>query len=108
MTTGSRRADRGTASADDPAASAAWSPFRHATFTVLWSATVVSNVGTWMYTAASGWLMTILNPDPLIVSLIQVAMTLPMFLFALPAGALAPIFDRRRLCLLAGTAITAF
>jgi MFS family permease len=107
MTTGSRRADRGTASADDPAASAAWSPFRHATFTVLWSATVVSNVGTWMYTAASGWLMTILNPDPLIVSLIQVAMTLPMFLFALPAGALADIFDRRRLLMVAEIGITA-
>jgi MFS family permease len=107
MTTGSRRADCGTALAGDPAASAAWSPFRHATFTVLWSATVVSNVGAWMYAAASGWLMTILNPDPLIVSLIQVATTLPMFLFALPAGALADIFDRRRLLMVAEIGITA-
>ena len=30
--------------------------------------------------------MTSLDPDPLIVSLLQVADTLPMFLFALPAG----------------------
>src|SRR5271169_4395192 len=74
----------------------AWSPFRHATFTVLWTATVVSNVGSWMYSAASGWLMTSLNPDPFIVSLVQVATTLPMFLFALPAGALADIVDRRK------------
>src|SRR3977135_2737822 len=63
-----------------------WSPFRHPTFTVLWTATVVANVGTWMYTAASGWLMTGLNPDPLMVSMVQVVTTLPMFLFALPAG----------------------
>jgi Transmembrane secretion effector len=35
-----------------------WSPFRHAAFTVLWIATVVANVGSWMYNAASGWLMT--------------------------------------------------
>ena len=42
-----------------------------------------------MYSAASGWLMTDLNPDPFIVSMVQVATTLPMFLFALPAGALA-------------------
>jgi predicted MFS family arabinose efflux permease len=49
-----------------------------------------------MYSAASGWLMTGLNPDPLIVSLVQVATTLPIFLFAIPAGALADIVDMRR------------
>jgi hypothetical protein len=37
-----------------------------------------------MYSAASGWLMTDLDPDPFIVSLVQVATTLPLFLFALP------------------------
>src|SRR4051794_40590903 len=73
-----------------------WSPFRYATFTVLWTATVVANIGTWMYNAASGWLMTTLNADPLIVSLVQVATSLPIFLFALPAGALADIIDKRR------------
>jgi Transmembrane secretion effector len=54
-----------------------WIAFRHRTFTVVWIATVVSNVGAWMYNAASGWLMTSLNPDPLIVSLVQVASSLP-------------------------------
>jgi len=78
-----------------PAVSA-WSPFGHATFAVLWTATVVANIGSWMYSAASGWLMTDLNPDPLTVSLVQVATTLPMFLFAVPAGALADIVDRRK------------
>jgi MFS family permease len=63
---------------------------------VVWIATVVANVGTWMYNAASGWLMTSLNPDPLAVSLVQVAGSLPMFLFALPAGALADTVDKRR------------
>jgi len=72
------------------------SQFRHATFTVLWTAAVVANIGTWMYNAAAGWLMTSLSADPLIVSLVQVATSLPMFLFALPAGALADIVDRRR------------
>jgi predicted MFS family arabinose efflux permease len=69
----------------------------------MWTATVVANVGTWMYTAASGWLMTLLNPDPLIVSLVQVAASLPIFLVAIPAGALADIVDRRRF-LIAGEA----
>jgi MFS family permease len=60
-----------------------------------------------MYSAASGWLMTSLNPDPFIVSMVQVATTLPMFLFALPAGALADIVDRRKLLIVAEIAITA-
>ena len=75
----------------------AWSPFRHTVFTVLWVATVVSNIGSWMQSAAAGWLMTTLSPEPLNVALVQVATTLPMFLFSLPAGALADIVDRRRL-----------
>ena len=70
--------------------------FRHSAFTVVWRATVDANVGTWMYNAASGWLMTSLNPDPLTVSLVQVASSLPMFLFAFPAGALADTVDKRR------------
>src|SRR5258705_9423414 len=84
-----------------------WSPFRHPTFTVLWTATVAANIGTWMYTAASGWLMTGLNPDPLIVSLVQVAASLPVFVFALPAGALADIIDRRRFLVGGDVATTA-
>jgi len=72
-------------------------PFHHPAFAVLWAATVVSNIGTWMQNAAAGWLMTTLNPDPFVVSLVQVAGSLPMFVFALPAGALADIVDRRRL-----------
>ena len=71
-------------------------PFRHRAFAVIWTATLVSNIGGWMYSAASGWLMTSLNPDPLIVSLVQAASTLPIFLLALPAGALADIFDKRK------------
>jgi MFS family permease/quinol monooxygenase YgiN len=63
---------------------------------VIWTATLVSNVGGWMYSAASGWLMTTLNPDPLLVSLVAALSSLPICLFALPAGALADIFDKRK------------
>jgi predicted MFS family arabinose efflux permease len=87
------------------AASAA--PFRHAAFAVIWTATLVSNVGGWMYSAASGWLMTSLNPDPLIVALVQAASTLPICLFAIPAGALADIFDKRRYLIVVETLTTA-
>jgi MFS family permease len=82
-------------------------PFRDRAFAVLWVATVVSNIGTWMQGAAASWLMTGLNPDAFVVSLVQVASSLPMFLFALPAGALADIIDRRRLLVGIQVAVTA-
>src|SRR5271163_3390107 len=71
-------------------------PFRHPAFTVIWSATLVSNVGGWMYSAACGWLMTSLDPDALMVALVQAMSSLPICLMAIPAGALADIFDKRR------------
>src|SRR3954471_13048508 len=83
-----------------------WSPFRYATFSVLWTATVIANIGGWMNSAASGWLMTTLNPEPFIVSMVQVATTLPMFLFALPAGALADIVDKRKFLIAVEIAVT--
>ncbi|MFV2091911.1 MAG: MFS transporter, partial [Hyphomicrobiales bacterium] len=52
-----------------------WAPFRHGAFAVLWAATVVSNVGTWMSDVGAGWLMTSLAPSPLMVSLVQAATT---------------------------------
>ena len=58
-------------------------------------ATLLSNIGSWMQNAAAGWLMTSLRPQPFEVALVQAATTLPMFLFGLPAGALADIIDRR-------------
>ena len=82
-----------------PLTVSSWSPFRHATFALLWTAMVASNVGTWMQNAAAGWLMTELSRDPLMVALVQTAMALPVFLFGFPAGALADIVDRRRLLL---------
>lgn len=72
-------------------------PFRHSAFSALWTATVVSNIGTWMQNAAAGWLMTGLTQDAFVVSMVQVATMLPMVLLGLPAGALADIVDRRKL-----------
>jgi predicted MFS family arabinose efflux permease len=82
-------------------------PFRERAFAVLWLATVVSNIGTWMQSAAAGWLMTSLDPAPFSVSLVQVASSLPLFVFALPAGAFADIVDRRRLLIFVQVMVTA-
>ena len=98
----------GTPAASAAAAPSAWGALRYPTFRSLWVATLVSNVGGWMYSAASGWLMTTLNPSPLMVSLVQVATSLPLFLFALPAGALADMLDKRRLILVLEILTTLF
>ena len=98
---------RGMTGNDKPPQPSSLSPFGYGTFAVLWSATVVSNIGTWMQNAAAGWLMTSLDPNPLMVSLVQVATSLPMFLFALAGGALADIVDRRRVLIVIQTVVVA-
>lgn len=89
--------ERAVAAGPQEETASAWAPFRHAAFSVLWLAAVLSNVGTWMHDVAAGWLMTTLAPTPFMVALVQAATTLPVFLFALPAGTLADLVDRRRL-----------
>src|SRR5450756_484375 len=83
-----------------------WTPFQHRIFTMLWVATVVSNVGGWMFSASSSWLMMSLDAKPLTVSLVQAANALPLFLFAVPAGALADIIDKRRFIIVLEILIT--
>ncbi len=76
-------------------------PLGFPVFRALWIATIISNIGTWMHDVGAAWLMTSLSPSPLLVALVQAATTLPMFLLALPAGAMADIVDRRKLLLAA-------
>ena len=78
---------------------AAIAPLRHGLFRMLWSANVVVSLGVWMQNTGAGWLMTSLSPNPFTVSMVQAATIMPVFLLALPAGALADIIDKRRLIL---------
>jgi len=80
-------------------ATSPWSPFQHPVFRALWLANMVSNIGTFMQTVGAAWLMTSLSAMAVLVALVQAASIFPMFLLALPAGALADIIDRRRLLL---------
>lgn len=76
-----------------------WAPLRRPVFRALWIAGLVSNLGTWMQNVGAAWLMTSLAPTPLFVALVQAASSLPLFLLAFPAGALADVVDRRRLAI---------
>jgi MFS family permease len=78
---------------------AAWAPLTEPLFRSLWIAAVISYTGSWMQNVGAGWLMTQLTTSPLMVSLVQGAAAIPVFLVVLPAGALADMIDRRRLLL---------
>jgi hypothetical protein len=90
------------AAAGGPAAAlgSAWSPFRHRLFAAMWGAQFVSNIGSWMQTVAAQWLMLTLTSSAAYVALVQTAAGLPVVLFAVLAGTIGDLVDRRRFLLL--------
>ncbi|SDZ35191.1 Predicted arabinose efflux permease, MFS family [Asanoa ishikariensis] len=75
----------------------AWAPLSVTTFRWLWLALLASNIGTWMQTVGAQWLLIDVPGADALVSLVQTASMLPIVLLALPSGALADTFDRRRM-----------
>ncbi|HBX55707.1 MFS transporter [Pseudomonas sp. UBA2684] len=82
-----------------------WAPLRHRLFVGLWLACAVANMAIWMQTVGAAWIMTLLSGSPLMVSLVQTAITLPVFLFGLLGGVLADRMDPRRLLLFTQSAM---
>src|ERR1700746_3234537 len=78
-----------------------WRPLRVSSFRNLIIADVVSDVGAFMQSTGAAWLMVPLNAGTMYVALTQTASAFPFFLFALPAGAIGDIVDRRKLILCA-------
>src|SRR6202795_3846849 len=76
-----------------------WRPLRTPVFRNLLIADVMSDIGTFMQSVGAAWLMVSLGAGPMYVALTQTASALPFFLFALPAGAIGDIVDRRKLIL---------
>src|SRR5688500_7985281 len=76
------------------------SPLKSSLYRTLWIAALFLFIGAAMYDVGASWLMTSLAPNPLFVSLITTATTLPIFLFALPSGTLSDIFDRRNILII--------
>jgi MFS family permease len=79
----------------------AWAPLGQPTFRALWLAILAGNIGTWVHDTAAAWIMAEMTAAPLMVAAVQSATTVPVVLFALIAGTLADIVDRRRYLLLA-------
>src|SRR5882757_10212076 len=76
-----------------------WRPLRTPLFRNLLIADATSDIGTFMQTVGAAWLMVSLGAGPMYVALTQTASALPFFVFALPAGSIGDIVDRRKLIL---------
>jgi len=76
-----------------------WRPLEVPTFRHLLMANILSDIGAFMQSVGAAWLMLSFGAGPMYVALIQTASSLPFFLFALPAGSIGDIVDRRKLIL---------
>ncbi len=87
-------------------AASAWyrgalAPLGEPGFRKLWLASLGSNFGTLIQTVGAAWLMTTLVHSADMVAFVQAATALPIMLLSVPAGAVADIWDRRHVMLLA-------
>jgi predicted MFS family arabinose efflux permease len=69
----------------------------------MWGGQFVSNIGSWMQTVAAQWLMLSLTTSATYVALVQTAAGLPVVLFAILAGTIGDLVDRRRFLLFTET-----
>jgi MFS family permease len=76
-----------------------FAPLAEPTFRRIWLSSLLSNFGQLILGVGAAWEMTRLSGQPAMVALVQTAMMMPLFLVAVPAGALADMFDRRKIAL---------
>lgn len=88
--------------------SAAFAPLRHRNFALIWSAALISNVGTWMETVAVGDLVAHRTGQAGWTALVAAAGFLPMGLMGPIGGAVADRWDRRRMVVAMTAAQMAF
>src|SRR5579862_7722913 len=77
----------------------AFEPLREKTFRTIWSASLLSNFGQLILGVGAAWEMTRLTSSAGMVALVQSALMLPLMLVSVPAGAIADMFDRRKIAI---------
>ena len=74
-------------------------PLRERAFRTIWSASVLANFGQLILGVGAAWEMTRLATSAAMVAMVQTALMLPLMLVAVPAGAIADMFDRRKIAM---------
>jgi MFS family permease len=77
--------------------------FRQRQFRELWSANLLTSFGLVMLLLGAAWVMTTITTNPLLVSMVQTATSLPFLVLAIPAGIMSDLYGHRRLLLGAHT-----
>src|SRR5260221_3734174 len=77
--------------------SSTFTALRNSTYCRIWVASLLSSTCVSAQDTAATWVMNMLSPSALLLSLMSTVASLPFFLFTLPAGALADMVDRRKL-----------
>ncbi|HKH00580.1 MAG TPA: MFS transporter [Bradyrhizobium sp.] len=75
-------------------------PLRHSAFRRIWLASLLSNLGLLIQAVGAAWAMTQMTSSADKVALVQTALMLPVMLIAMPAGAIADMYDRRIVALI--------
>jgi MFS family permease len=86
---------------DGTAAKGTFAPLRHAVFRRIWTASLLSNLGLLIMGVGAAWSMTQMTSSADKVALVQTALMLPVALLSTVAGAIADMFDRRLVGLVA-------
>ena len=86
---------RHSANKTPPPALGVFSPLRYAVFRRIWTASLLSNLGLLVLGVGAAWTMTKISSSTGMVALVQTSLMLPVALVSTPAGAIADMFDRR-------------
>ncbi len=68
-------------------------------FRLFWFGQVISLTGTWMHSAAQGWLVLKLTDSPFYLGLVGMAGSIPILLFTMAGGVAADRFHKRNIIL---------
>lgn len=80
-----------------------FSALTYRNFRLFWLGQIISLSGTWMHSAAQGWLVFKLTNSPFYLGLVGSAMTMPILLFTMAGGVAADRFFKRDIILTAQT-----
>ncbi|MBN8961793.1 MAG: MFS transporter [Rhizobiales bacterium] len=78
-------------------------PLRIKLFRRIWLASLLSNLGLMIQSVGAAWAMTQMTSAADKVALVQTALMMPIMLISMPAGAIADMYDRRKVGLVSLT-----
>jgi len=76
-----------------------FSALRHRNYRLYFAGQAFSLIGTWMQIVAVGWLVLRITNSPFLLGVVTAMESLPALFFSLIAGALADLFDKRRIAI---------